>query len=237
MGVCPTQLKAARVLAAKATGVEGHCLCPTAVIQLALGKPVGPTIAVPVDMVLQWLTILQAYRKRFEKAWGKAHSLRLHTKKWANVKGPISGCVMTLLQLSWECAQPHYWTAPTGACFELMERLEADKHACAELTKDIYAPVDDKEIWEHSATHHNGLGGVQPPGITDCAKHIKKLNKQGIDPQASMILETQQRAVVGPTCVVVRSVTIARCVDNLRRTTAISSTSARRSSWSSRGRQ
>ena len=110
---------------------------------------------------LQWLPILQTDRKRFEQAWEKAHSLLLNTKKWANVKGPISGCVMTLLQLGWECEQPHAWTAPIGACFELMEGLEANKHSCAELIKDISASVD-RALWDHSATPGNGLGRVHP---------------------------------------------------------------------------
>eukprot|EP00969_Alexandrium_andersonii_P199464 8809554-Alexandrium_andersonii.AAC.1 len=64
----------ARAVAAKATGVEGRGLCPTTSIHLVHGCCYDPAVAIPAEMVLQWLQFLEAEPVRYCKAWVKAHA-------------------------------------------------------------------------------------------------------------------------------------------------------------------
>ena len=75
IGIRPTQLRAARALAAKASGVEGHCMSPTAALQPAMGTHADqPSPSLPT-WCCSGSTILQTGRQRFEKAWAKAYVL------------------------------------------------------------------------------------------------------------------------------------------------------------------
>eukprot|EP00969_Alexandrium_andersonii_P308531 13637061-Alexandrium_andersonii.AAC.1 len=109
-------MASARAVAAKATGVDGRGLCPTTTIHLVHGCCYGPALAIPAEMVLQRLQLLEAEPARYCKALVKAHA-RLTAAKhmWACVSGVVSGCIATLLGLGWDLQGPADWVSPCGA--------------------------------------------------------------------------------------------------------------------------
>ena len=104
-------------------------------------------------------------------------------KPWQIVKGPIGAIIGTLDLIGWNPVSPFTWIDTNGSTWNL-----ESYQACREDMHRALIEQIDRTLWTVAAGHQDGAGLQDGPDLTVMKKHLDKLNRQGDNAKAGLLM-------------------------------------------------
>ena len=149
----------------------------SALLELCLGRA-DPAIRMRLAIVDQWLDLWRSseyVRRRVESSWPRIRAkLEAYTPggRWRFVRGPISGIVVTLLDLGWVPSEPTCWFGPAGDAWALSLAPSDDRPFKEALITSI-----KKQLYSEDKYLSQGLGELGD--FAPARQLLKKLTAKG----------------------------------------------------------
>ena len=125
-GLGHEELEEIRRTALNSTDMQGQHQSKTAAIAIALGEEADPGTRLRIEIVVQWLQLVQVDAVRvsgLSRLWRQAAQQleRKGRRRWSAVRGPMVATIAVLMDAGWQAEDWYSWRDSSGQLWQLAD--------------------------------------------------------------------------------------------------------------------